>query len=160
MIIPSSKIKYIKICIISPLFEILSNLLYIVSFFLLAFQILGPNRYLSNYKKNSLISRFFHETDIKSISSDEAFLSYVDFLVKKFYNYSPNNGVPIMIPFGDIRIQKFANRPELCSEDLVKVERCDDYQCTSETLNNIYKNTFCGYPNTKKYYRVYDKLDI
>lgn len=159
-ILPSSKIKYIKICIISPLFEILSNFLYIVSFFLLAFQILGPNRYLSNYKKNSLISRFFHESDFKSISSDEAFLSYVDFLVKQFYNYYPKNGVPIMIPFGDIRIQKFANRPELCSEELIKVERCDDYQCTRETLNNIYKNTFCGYPNTKKYYRVYDKLDI
>lgn len=160
IILPSSKIKYIKICIISPLFEILSNLLYFVTFFLLAFQLLGPNRYLSNYKKNSLISRFFHESDFKSISSDKAFLSYVDFLVKQFYNYSPKNGVPIMIPFGDIRIQKFANRPELCSEDLTRINRCEDYECTSTTLNNIYKNTFCGYPNTKKYYRVYDKLDI
>ena len=46
MIIPSTKIKYKKLFIISPLYEIFSNLGYLVSFFLLTFELIDPNRYL------------------------------------------------------------------------------------------------------------------
>ena len=100
MIIPSTKIKYIKLFIISPLYEIFSNLGYLVSFFLLTFELIDPNRYLSNYKKNTLISRTLHETEFKQLKSDTEFLAYLDFLVPKLYNYIPLNGIPIMIPFG------------------------------------------------------------
>lgn len=160
MIIPSTKIKYIKLFIISPLYEIFSNLGYLVSFFLLTFELIDPNRYLSNYKKNTLISRTLHETEFKQLKSDTEFLAYLDFLVPKLYNYIPLNGIPIMIPFGDIRIQKYSNKAELCSEQIKSGTKCTDSKCTSDFLNNLYANSYCGYPNEKKYYKVYKDFDV
>lgn len=157
MIIPSTKIRYIKLIIISPLYEIVSN---IVSFFLLTFELIEPNQYLSNYKKNTLISRTFHETEFKQLKSDTEFLSYLDFLVPKLYNYVPLKGIPIMIPFGDIRIQKYANKPELCSDKIRNDTKCTDSKCTSDFLNNLYANSYCGYPNEKKYYKIYKDFEV
>ena len=160
MIIPSSTIKYIKICIISPLFENISNLIYLVSFILLSIALIEPKKTITNYKKNSLIARQFEEEKFRTITTDEEFLNYLDLLVPKIYNYSPLNGVPISIPFGNIRLQKYGNKPEYCSHKIDFSYACNDFICTINTLNDLYKKSYCGYPNTKKYYKVYSEKEI
>ena len=65
-----------------------------------------------------------------------------------------------MIHFGDIRLQKYSNRAELCSEQIKSGTKCTDSKCTSDFLNNLYANSYCGYPNEKKYYKVYKDFDV
>ena len=67
MIIPSKNIKFIKLCIVSPLFEILSNVVYLVSFFLLAFRILAMGSFFSNFQLNTLLSNYFDENYFSTI---------------------------------------------------------------------------------------------
>ena len=91
MIIPSKNIKYIKLCIISAQYEILVNLVYILTFFLLIFQFISQGKYFSNYELRRMISLDFQESTFLQIETELDFLSYLDTLVYDLYQYDPSN---------------------------------------------------------------------
>lgn len=148
-IIPSKNIKFIKLCIVSPLFEILTNVVYLVSFFLLAFRVLAMGSFFSNFQLNTLLSNYFDETYFRTISTEEHFLDYLDNIMKKLSNYSPISSVPIMIPFGAVRLKKYANDPDLCQDKIDFTKVCTSSSCTIEELKDIYEDSKCGYINKK-----------
>ena len=149
MIIPIKNIKFIKLCIVSPLFEILSNIVYLVSFFLLAFRILAMGSFFSNFQLNTLLSNYFDENYFRTISTEQNFLDYLDNIMKKLYNYSPTSAVPVMIPFGAVRLKKYANDPDLCQKRIDFTKVCTSSSCTIEELKDIYEDSKCGYTSKK-----------
>ena len=150
IIVPSKNIKIIKLCIVSPYYELVGNIIYIVSFFLLAFHIISPSKNFSNYQITNLVSQYFEEDKFKAVTTEQDFFDYIDLMVKKLYNYNPNDRIYAFVPFGAIRLKKYSNNPSLCSTLIDYSKTCTDSQCTIETLGNIYQNSKCGYPHGKK----------
>lgn len=129
MIIPSKKIKYIKLCIISPHYEIIVNLAYIIFFFLLAFHILEMGSDVSNYQINSLIDKTFHKNSFTQIKTNQELLDYIDILVKELYSYNPSKKLNYIIPFGSIRLKKYTHKQTECPFE--KTEKCSDCKSNS-----------------------------
>ena len=156
MILPSQKIKYIKLCIVSPLYEIIFNVIYLISFFLLAFRILSSSKILNSYQLNNILSNTFEEEYFKAnVQTETDFFNYLERTMHKLYNYDPSRTIPVMIPFGAVRIKKYSNKPSLCSENIDITQLCSDSECTIKMLRDIYSNgSKCGYPSRKK---VHDK---
>jgi hypothetical protein len=53
-----------------------------------------------------------------------------------------------MIPFGNIRIKKYSNKPSSCSSFIPESLSCTNSTCTYNTLLNIYSKSKCGYPHS------------
>ena len=112
MFISLNFIKYIKLCIISPAYDIIINLLIMVFFFVMAFLIQSQGIQLTNYQLTELISDTFKESQFRSIKTKNEYYSYVEFLVNKLYEYDPVNNdysIPYYLPYGAIRLKKFSN---------------------------------------------------
>jgi len=152
MIIPSKNIKYIKLCIISAQYEIVVNLVYILTFFLLIFQFISQGKYFSNYELRRMISLDFQESTFLQIETELDFLSYLDTLVYDLYQYDPSNKenrIPIYIPLGNIRLKKYSMSADYCS-NIINKFATKEYTSTSETvevISNIYEDSDskCGY---------------
>lgn len=120
MLIPSQKLKYVKLCIVSPLYEIIVNVLYIISFFLLAFKLLANNSSISNYRINQLVNEIYEKDEFMKIKTETDLIDYIEKLVKKLYQYEPSIKMNIMIPFGSVRLKKFSHEANKCNIDFTK----------------------------------------
>ena len=171
MIIPSKNIKYIKLCIISAQYEIIVNLIYIISFFLFVFNFVSQGNYFSNYELRRMISSDFEESTFLKISNQSDFLSYLDFLVYQLYQYDPSNHgnkIPIYIPLGNIRLKKYSNNPSKCSS-IIQKYATHPYTNTDETISTLYDiysdsdsncgNKYDGGENSEFYNSKYRKLE-
>jgi hypothetical protein len=108
-------IKFLKLCLISPLLEQTINLFYLISLPVIAFKILHFPLHLSNYDMNHVAREVFREQDLKNISTPELFFNYVSDINNLLYNsYDQVNG-PFFIPLGSIRLKKFSVK-ENCKE--------------------------------------------
>ena len=149
MFISLNFIKYIKLCIISPAYDIIINLLMILFFFIIAFLIQSQGIQLTNYQLTELISDTFKESQFRSITTKNDYYSYVDFLVKKLYEYDPvNNGnsIPYYLPYGAIRLKKFSNSE--CNNKFTELINrnpiCTTDECTLKLLSEFYSDNNCG----------------
>ena len=149
MYIPLKNIKYVKLCIVSPAYEILINLAIIILFFIISFLIQSQGIQMTNYQLTELISETFDEVTFRSIKKKSDFYSYVDFLVDKLYEYDPvnkENSIPYYIPYGSIRLKKFSNSG--CAEKYKELKKsgkiCTTDKCTLELLTDFYKTENCG----------------
>ena len=119
IILPSKKIKYIKLCLISPTYEIIVNCVYIISFLILSYILINNSEKLNSFQLNHLISKTFNESDFKTIETKEEFIEYLDYFVYDLFQFNPlekQNSVPFFIPAGKVRLKKFKNDPQKCSE--------------------------------------------
>ena len=171
MIIPSKNIKYIKLCIISAQYEIIVNLIYILSFFLFVFQFVSQGKYFSNYELRRMISNDFEESTFLNISNQSDFLSYLDFLVFQLYQYDPSNHgnkIPIYNPLVNIRLKKYSNNGSKC-KSIISKYTTQKYIKTDDTIRTLYdiyadSDSFCGYTydggyNSDFYNSKYRKLE-
>ena len=145
MIIGHRKIRIFQRFIISPAFEIILNILFIICFFILAFSFLKTGKYLNNYKLTEILDEEFNKEKFLSITTKEQFLKYIEFLVNRLYEFDPinNNGsFPYYIPFGSIRLRKYQNNG--CSEFYNSLNKnpvkCLDENCTLEFLKSLNNN--------------------
>ena len=69
MFISLNFIKYIKLCIISPAYDIIINLLIMVFFFVMAFLIQSQGIQLTNFQLTEIISDTFKEQEFRSIKT-------------------------------------------------------------------------------------------
>ena len=149
MFISLNFIKYIKLCIISPAYDIIINLLMILFFFIIAFLIQSQGIQLTNYQLTELISDTFKESQFRSINTKSDYYNYVKFLVDKLYEYDPvnnDNSIPYYLPYGAIRLKKFSNSEcnnkfnELINEN----PTCTTDECTLKLLSDFYSGNNCG----------------
>ena len=152
IILPSKKIKYIKLCLISPTYEIIVNCVYIISFLILSYILIKNSDKLNSFQLNNLISKTFNESDFKTIETKDEFIEYLDYFVYDLFQFNPlekQNSVPFFIPAGKVRLKKFKNDPQKCSEVTARIANkvCTNYDCTINTLTSIYeeKGNKCGY---------------
>ena len=68
-------IKYIKLCIISPAYDIIINLLIMIFFFIIAFLIQSQGIQLTNYQLTEIISDTFKENQFRSIKTKSEYYS-------------------------------------------------------------------------------------
>jgi len=147
MFISLKNIKYIKLCIVSPAYEIIINLSIIVLFFTISFLIQSQGIQMTNYQLTELISDTFKEQDFRSIKTKQEFYDYIKFLVDKLYEYDPpsnDNSIPYYIPYGAIRLKKFSNKGCLDKYNELRNINCQTDECTLDLLNNFYSNKECG----------------
>ena len=147
MFISLKNIKYIKLCIVSPAYEIIINLSIIVLFFTISFLIQSQGIQMTNYQLTELISDTFEERQFRSIKTKSDYYDYITFLVDKLYEYDPannDNSIPYYIPYGAIRLKKFSNKGCLEKYNELKNIQCQDDECTLGLLNNFYSNEECG----------------
>ena len=149
MFISLKNIKYIKLCIVSPAYEILINLSIIALFFAISFLIQSQGIQMTNYQLTELISNVFDEKSFRNIKTKNDYYNYITFLVDKLYEYDPMNhqkSIPYYIPYGAIRLKKFSNTD--CKDKYNELKEsgkiCTTDECTLELLNNFYKNKKCG----------------
>ena len=149
MFISLKNIKYIKLCIVSPAYEIIINLSIIVLFFVMSFLIQSQGIQMTNYQLTELISDTFQEETFKSIKTKNDFYNYIEILVNKLYEYDPvnnQNSIPYYIPYGAIRLKKFSNIG--CAEKYNQLKNsgtiCTTDQCTLDLLKDFYETKECG----------------
>ena len=149
MFISLKNIKYIKLCIVSPAYEIIINLSIIVLFFVMSFLIQSQGIQMTNYQLTELISDTFQEETFKSIKTKNDFYNYIEMLVNKLYEYDPvnnQNSIPYYIPYGAIRLKKFSNIG--CAEKYNQLKNsgtiCTTDQCTLDLLKDFYETKECG----------------
>ena len=149
MFISLNFIKYIKLCIISPAYDIIINLLIMIFFFIMAFIIQSQGIQLNNFQLTELISDTFKEQEFRSIKTKTQYYSYIDFLVDKLYEYDPannENSIPYYMPYGAIRLKKFSNSE--CNSkfnDLIQGgTSCTTEECTLNLLSKFYSDDKCG----------------
>lgn len=130
MLFQTQKFKYVKLCIVSPLYEILVNLLYIISFFILSFHLLANNSSISDYRINQIANEVYEKEAFMKIKTESDLFNYIERLIDNLYKYNPGNKVNIMIPFGSVRLKKYALEPTKCIIDYAKI--CND------CIDNIY----------------------
>jgi len=147
MFISLKNIKYIKLCIVSPAYEIIINLSITVLFFTISFLIQSQGIQMTNYQLTELISDTFREQQFRSIKTKDEYYNYIKFLVDKLYEYDPQNNensIPYYIPYGAIRLKKFSNKGCLDKYSEVNNVACTTDECTLDLLNNFYSNKECG----------------
>ena len=150
MFINSRKIKYFKKCIISPAFEIILTISFLISLSFMSSFFLKIGKNLSNYKLTEIIKEEFEEDKFNQIKTKKEFLNYIDFLVNRLYEFDPinnNNSFPYYIPYGSIRLRKYDNMK--CTEFYKTINEsviCREENCTLKFLQeinncgNIFKN--------------------
>jgi len=155
MFISLKNIKYIKLCIVSPAYEIIINLSIIVLFFTISFLIQSQGIQMTNYQLTELISDTFKEQEFRSIKTKQDYYDYIKFLVDKLYEYDPpnnSNSIPYYIPYGAIRLKKFSNKECLDKYNELKENNlvCTTDECTLAFLNDFYSNKECGASFTRE----------
>ena len=149
MFISSKNIKYIKLCIVSPAYEIIINLSIIVLFFTISFLIQSQGIQMTNYQLTELISDTFKEQEFRAIKTKNDYYLYIEFLVNKLYEYDPvnnENSIPYYIPYGSIRLKKFSNIG--CKDKYKELKEsgqiCTTDKCTLDLLTDFYNTKKCG----------------
>lgn len=149
MFISLNFIKYIKLCIISPAYDIIINLLIMIFFFIIAFLMQSQGIQLTNYQLTEIISDTFKENQFRSIKTKSEYYSYIDFLVNKLYEYDPvnnDNSIPYYMPYGAIRLKKFSNSE--CNKKFTELinsgTTCNTDECTLKLLSDFYSDKNCG----------------
>lgn len=148
MLINQRKIRYFQKCIISPAFEILLTISFLVSFFTISLIFIKKGKNINNYKLTEIIREEFEDEAFIKIKTKKEFLNYISFLVNRLYEFDPinNNGsFPYYIPYGSIRLKKYINKE--CSDyfkSLNESFKCFDDNCTLNFLKSITNNK-CEY---------------
>lgn len=129
-VIHKKNIKYVKLCLISPPFELITNLVYIVSFVLLSFKFYEMGNNFSNYDINQMAREYLDEKTFREISSDADFIIYLEAVVNKLYTLDTDFHMPVMYPIGSIKMIKYIGDKETCS-DLINPTPCKSckYNC-------------------------------
>ncbi len=148
MLFGPRKIRIFQKYIISPAFEIISLISYLISIFAMFIIFFRRGKKLSDYKLTEIINEEFQENNFKKIKTKIEFSNYIDFLVNHLYAFdSINNNIsyPYYIPYGSIRLRKYKNVE--CSnyyQSLNKSVKCMDEKCTIDFLTSLENNSNCG----------------
>lgn len=83
-VIRRRNLKYILLCIISPAYEITTNIVYIVSFLILAAKYTDMGNNFSNYEISQMTNKYFEVDSFSTITTDKEFIDYLEKILKNF----------------------------------------------------------------------------
>ena len=160
MLFGSRKIKYFQKCLISPAFEIILTISFIISLSILfSFFLQIGKKINNNYKLTEIIKEEFEGEKFYGIKTKREFLNYIEFLVNRLYEFDPinnNDSFPYYIPYGSIRLRKYNN--EICSQFYKSINEsiiCNEENCTINFYKNIQK---CGNIYKNKSSKLFEKF--
>ena len=103
--IRKKEIKFVKLLLISPLFEQITYICYLLSLMILFIKFLNFTDNFTNFEISRRISEHFEEDNFRKINNTQDFKNYLNTTVYKLYDYSK---FPMFIPIGAIRLKKFS----------------------------------------------------
>ena len=105
-----NKLIYVKLCLISPVLEIIVNTIYIVSFIIIFSYFCSNGKYYSDNQISKFIESYINYDNFKNINTPSDFKTYIQDLTTKLYTNIPSTEkIPIFIPLNPIRITRFTN---------------------------------------------------
>ena len=138
-VIKRKNIKFIKICLISPITEIVINVVFILSFLVMFILFFAQDKNFNNYQISEITKNYLNYDNFSEIKNSEDFESYLQSLLTKLYTINPSkDSIPKIIPMGPIRLSQFSNNPNDCSK-LDNLESCHkNFSCIIDSLTEIY----------------------
>ena len=152
-VIKRKNIKFIKLCLISPITKILINILYIISFLVMFILFYAEDQNFNNYEINELVRNYLNYNKLSDIKNSSDFQSYLEFLLNKLYTIdSFNDSIPILIPLGPIRLTQFSYKNYEC---INYTKSCNhNFTCVIKSLTYLYSS------NCEENYQKYNDIKI
>lgn len=104
-------LKFIKLCLVSPILDYLISIVYLVTLPIVIFKFSSITPNLSNYDITQIVRQELLEDSFRNISSSEHFISYLDNLVDTLYN--PKD-FPLLIPVSSIQLRSYSVNDQNC----------------------------------------------
>ena len=140
-------IIYIKLGLISPVLEIIVNLIYIISFIIIFAYFCQDGKYYTDRQISKFTESYINYNAFKTIDSPSQLKTYLEDLISKLYTFNPSDEkMPIFIPLNPVRITRFINKH--CKEDNYQISCNNDFHCIIKSLSDSFKNK-CGEKYTK-----------
>jgi hypothetical protein len=136
------RLKYLKLCLISPALEIVINIIYISSFIILFTYFYIEGKYYNDNQILKFTESYIDYNSFNSIDNDVEFISYLSDLINKLYTININTEkLPIFIPLNPIRLSQFSNKG--CKEDDFNYSCDKSFTCVIDSLATSFKHS-CG----------------
>ena len=133
---------YIKLGLISPVLEIVVNLIYIISFIIIYIYFCEDGKYYSDRQITKFTETYINYDSFKIIDTPSDFKSYLQNLISKLYTISPSEEkIPIFMPLNPVRITRFINKK--CKEGNFQISCNNNFHCIMQSLSESFKNR-CG----------------
>jgi len=133
---------YIKLGLISPILEIIVNVIYIVSFLIIFAYFCENGKYYSDNQINKFIESYINYDDFKAINTAADFKTYLQALIPKLYRFDASQKkIPIFVTLNPVRITRFINKN--CKEENYQASCNYDFHCIISHLSEGFKNR-CG----------------
>ena len=146
----NAKCKYIKLCLISPALEIIINIIYLISFFLIFTYLWLNGKYYNDNQILRFTESYIDYKAFNNINSPIEFEKYISNLIKKLFTIDTNNeSLPIFIPLNPVRLSQFSNQG--CEEDNFNYSCNKNFTCVINYLSKSFKSQ-CG----SKYHKFMD----
>ncbi len=142
------RLKYIKLCLISPALEIVINIIYIVSFIIIFIYFFLEGKYYNDNQILKFAESYIDYNTFNGINEADDFMNYLSSLVNKLYTIDINNKkLPIFIPLNPIRLSQFSNKG--CKEEDFTYSCNKNFRCVINSLATSFKH-LCGLRYTNK----------
>ena len=136
------RLKYFKLCLISPALEIVIDIIYISSFIILFTYFYIEGKYYNDNQILKFTESYIDYNSFNSISNAGEFITYLSNLVNKLYTININiEKLPIFIPLNPIRLSQFSNKG--CKEEDFNYSCDKSFTCVIDSLATSFKH-LCG----------------
>ena len=136
------RLKYFKLCLISPALEIITNIIYITSFIIIFSYFYLDGKYYNGNEILKFTESYIDYTTFHNIYSSTDFLLYISNLVNKLYTLNTNTEIlPIFVPLNPIRLSQFSNKGCEERDFLYSCEK--NFTCVINSLTTSFKHQ-CG----------------
>ena len=138
-VMKKKNIKYLKKCLISPITEIILNIVYIISFLTMYILFISEDENYNYFQINEIVRNYLDYEQFSSINNSSDFESYLELLLNKIYTIDlSKDSLPILIPLGPIRLSQYTNDND-CNKDINNPKNCKyNFTCIIDSLTDIY----------------------
>ena len=143
-------LKFIKIFLVHPAIEIISNIFYLISFVIIGVLLFKESSNYDDHQILDITQSYLSYEIFNSIKTPSQFHDYFLSLLNKLYTIDPRiEEIPLFIPISPIRFISFINSND-CNTEIFYNKTCVDdpekFKCVIDYLTKSY-NHKCG----KKY---------
>ena len=140
--------KYIKLILVHPATEILSNILYLISFLVIGIIIFKESSNYDDHQILDITQTYLYFNQFNNIKKPNDFQVYLETILNKLYSIDPESQeIPLFIPMNPIRFIPFNNIND-CSFQVFYNKTCvnepnNKFKCVIDNLAIAFKNK-CG----------------
>ena len=135
-------IIYIKLGLISPVLEVIVNLIYIITFIIIFVYFCEDGKYYSDKQISNFTESYINYEVFKTINLPSELKSYLEDLISKIFTLnSSQDKIPIFMPLNPVRVTRFINKH--CKEDNYQISCNNNFHCIMQSLSESFKNK-CG----------------